>query len=256
MFALISSSDNHRFCFCVNSFYMKFRRFVFSKSCIMIRYPSSLNETRCSNLKHSNFPPTKPNLIISLSFRIISCQSINHNEDNSHLSVLIKQSLCFRVPKVNGGLSKLGALVGACKAVALHRFSAYGRPILLFIHFCNLKRCRLHKIIKKLHNKILNNPWITFYGHDAYIIVPRYVNILNSLDYITGILYASCNATGLISTFAGLALHFCIKLNTTSTYFFFSLLIFEFLFYPVDSLFSLKDWFYVSPIFSPIEMYR
>ena len=43
--------------------------------------------------------------------------------------------------------------------------------------------------------------------------MPIYVNILYLLNNITGVLYASCNATGLISTFAGFALHLCIKLN-------------------------------------------
>ena len=46
--------------------------------------------------------------------------------------------------------------------------------------------------------------------------MPIYVNILDSAHYIAGILYASCNANGLISTFAGLALLFCIKLNAAA----------------------------------------
>ena len=54
-----------------------------------------------------------------------------------------------------------GTVIGAGKASALHRFSACGRSAtvlyLHFIHFCNLKRCRPHKKIKKLHSKISNH---------------------------------------------------------------------------------------------------
>ena len=41
--------------------------------------------------------------------------------------------------------------------------------------------------------------------------MPICVNILKFSDYITGFFSTSCNAAGLISTFAGLTLHFCIK---------------------------------------------
>ena len=104
--------------------------------------------------------------------------------------------------------------MGDGKAAALHRFSACGRSAtvlyLHFIHFCNLKRCKPHKKIKNYTVKSR----ITVYRHSAYRILPIYVNILKFSDYITGFFPTSCNATGLISTFAGLALLFCIKTSS------------------------------------------
>ena len=101
------------------------------------------------------------------------------------------------------------------KAAELHKLSVCGVSTLLFIHFCNLKRCRPHKNIKKLRSKISNHFLCTFYRHDASRIIPIYVNILDSLNYITVIPYASRNTASLISTFADLALLFCIKLTAT-----------------------------------------
>ena len=67
--------------------------------------------------------------------------------------------------------------------------------------------------IKKLKNYTVKFR-ITVYRHSAYRILPIYVNILKFSNYITGFFPTSRNAAGLISTFAGLALLFCIKTSS------------------------------------------